>query len=1096
LLTQRMLRALATVDQPESVLAITFTRKAASEMRNRLLQALAESKNDTHDLRPHKVELHRLAHAVAERDAKLTWKLLDNPQRLQIRTVDSFCESVARQLPMLAGMGSEIEVTEDASRLYEAAADRTIALLADDTRPRESKAIATLLTYLDNHVSKLRSLLGLMLARRDQWLDKLGQSATLSDEELCELRGKLQDALARAIADELQSTRTEITGILGDDILSQLLAYIRIAADAADLGTSYATMRDLSALPAAHSKALPQWRAMRAFCLTGKGTLRARFNQKEGGLTGPAAAQCKEFFKETLTALPGAERLQELLTNAACKLPDPIYSDSEWEFVRALFVALPVAVANLLLVEAEQSKVDFVEVSMAANAALRTAEGPTELGLAMGARIRHVLIDEFQDTSVSQVKLLTSLVQGWEADEACSIFAVGDPMQSIYAFREAEVANFTGAVRDAQVAGVPAEPERLTANFRSQAGLIDWFNSVFPTVFASRNRSIHAGELLGTVAYNEAVASIPALEGEAVGIHGFAPQDYEAEAECVARLAEHALADKENKDVAILVRARSHLRHIVAALSRRGIPYRAVKIAALGARQTVLDLDALSRAMLNLADRTAWLAVLRAPWCGLTLADLWALCRGDRHSSIIDLLHQRMDSLSADGQHRARRVLATMESAIGDSGPTPLSLRVERAWIQLGAPAALAAGDRAAQIAEAHVFFELLEQTEAEQIWPGSARFAERLQKLFAPSDTSPGIRLDVMTIHNAKGLEWDTVIVPALGRPPQHDDKQLLYWRQHLRDGSDDLLLAPMQPPGADKDLSIEDYLRELLHRRSIEESRRLLYVAATRARRRLHLTATLPRSGKPNAASLLNLLWPVDTQRIGFQNIAPRSTEPYAEAPERTVEIRRLPSGWTLPEPPPKLHWEHATQPAADPEERHTFEWAGDARRLTGTVTHAFLQQIAREGLDAWDDVRVAAAAPSVRASLLSLGLTPSELNAATQDVLRALSNTISDQQGRWILSAHPEASSEFAITAATPEGTRNLRIDRTFVVDGVRWIIDFKTTAIEGGQSETFFDRQVEKYEPDLRRYHEAVQLLDPRPIKCALYFPLQKEWREVL
>jgi ATP-dependent helicase/nuclease subunit A len=1102
-LTRRMLRALAAVDRPESVLAITFTRKAASEMRNRILSALAESRRpEEPGLPEHKRELRRLAQAVSQHDARLGWRLLDNPQRLQVRTIDSFCESVQGYLPMLSGIGGEIAVSEDAAPLYRAAADRTIALLVESARPRESEAVAVLLRYLDNNVSKLRTMLGQILQKRDQWLELFGRSNAHTEVELVELRDKLHRALDHAVSDELDAIRDEILEFLGHPALDQLLRFARIAGDVAEADSVGAKLRDLSDLPRPGCDELPRWRALSNFCLTGGGTLRAQFTARNGGLAGPDAKECTKFFKETLAALPGIERVCVLLSYVREKLPDPAYSAHEWEFVRALLITLPVTVANLRIEEAEQGRVDFVEVAMAASAALQSPEGPTDLGLAMGARIRHVLVDEFQDTSVSQVKLLRSLAQTWESDEDCSIFAVGDPMQSIYAFRNAEVANFTNAVRDEQVAEVHAESLRLSTNFRSQAGLVEWFNSVFPTIFGGLDAA-HKDELLGEVEYSVAIPWDETSGNEAVCIHGFAARDYESEADCVAKLAKHAVEEaasrgsETSQSVAILVRARSHLFHIVKALKDHDVQFRAVEIDGLGERQTVLDLEAISRALLNRADRTAWLAILRAPWCGLTLADLWELCRDKPNDGIFDLLRARVGSLSRDGQRRAGRVLAIMESALADAGRVPLSLRVERAWTALGGIASLRAELKDACMSEAHAFFRLLREAEDESLWPGTEAFSERLSELFAPADTSAGIRLDVMTIHKAKGLEWDTVIVPALGRRPRQEQKELLYWRQRLRGEESDLLLAPMRPPGDDEGVSVESYLRDLLRRRSTEESKRLLYVAATRARRRLHLTATLPNAGKqPSSNSLLSFLWRDEGVRSQFlQTEAPPPDPVLAESAETAPAIRRLPVDWKLPAPPPPLQWDRASAAAVEAAPLHTYEWASDARRITGTVTHAFLQQIAREGLEHWNDARLKSAPGSVRASLRSAGIAESDLETSASDVLRALRNTINHERGRWILSAHPEARSESAITANLEDGMRNIRIDRTFVENETRWIIDFKITTIEGGSPESYLDSQVAKYKPDLNRYRTAMQLLDPRPVKCGLYFPLLQAWREV-
>ena len=1093
LLAQRFLRLLLTVEEPESVLAITFTRKAASEMRNRIIDALRQSMQSTsgeelRNLDPHKQERRRLAAEVLQRDAGRGWNLLLNPQRLQIRTVDSFCDSAARQLPLLAGLGSELQVTEDSHPLYREAADRTISALGSRS-DKHVQAIADLLSYCDNRVGRVRELLVSMLAKRDQWMRILGRSDNLTEDELTAQRERLERALRNCIEAELRRLRAEVSSLLSASDVSRIIQLAALADPF--VNKAAANVAQCAGLPSASPDALPQWRAWKQFLLTeSTGTIRKSFDARTG-YNGADRDLCKDFFVP-LGESQAAERLCVAFTRAA-KLPAPQYSDADWRFIRSLLIALPLSVANLKVVFAEHSTVDFLEMSQAAIAALRTPEGPTELGLALGSQIRHLLIDEFQDTSKSQMDLIAVLTAGWEPDGGNTLFVVGDPMQSIYAFREAEVGIFTSAFREAAVGDVhfqwAVSPQALTANFRSQAGLVNWFNQVFPSIFGDEN------DATGAVTYSASEPVRPALPADAVTMDAFPTAAYELEGQRVAALVAQALAEDATQSIAVLVRARTHLPHVVSALKAASIPFRAVKTDYLGKRQIVRDLDALSRALLNLADRTAWLAVLRAPWCGLTLADLWELCRGGHERTLWELLNERSPSLSSDARQRLERVLPILDRALCERGRVPIRMWVERAWTSLGGPAALHPEDRDSQMRDAEAFFNFLdEQAELHEL-PGTRRFTEQLQDLYAPADTSPGIRVEVTTIHNAKGLEWDVVIVPCLGRKPQRDETQLLYWREQVRGDSDELLLAPMEAIGSGEERpSFQKLLERMARERSSQETRRLLYVACTRARRRLHLTATAPKNNKPNSASLLELLWSTPSVRAPFEALAPAAETSAKKPTQLRTTLRRLSPDWQLPASPPGVEWKRPAASAATDGDPHTFDWVGETRRRIGTVTHAFLQEIAREGSGAWTPERVRRMEPTVRAALTTSGVGPDRLADAATEVISALANTLEDRNGRWILAAHPESASEFAITAVMDGAPKRVKVDRTFVADGIRWVVDFKVTDAASA-TESFIDSQVSKYRDDLERYARALQLFDPRPVRCGLYFPLQKIWRPV-
>ncbi len=210
---------------------------------------------------------------------------------------------------------------------------------------------------------------------------------------------------------------------------------------------------------------------------------------------------------------------------------------------------------------------------------------------------------------------------GWQRDDGRTLFAVGDPMQSIYRFRGADVGLFLD-VRNRGLGDLRLEPLTLAVNFRSTRPVIDWINTHFARVLPATD-----DEATGSVSYTPSTGADAAGEEGGVQVHALLRRSRLHEAACIADIVERTLAEDDSASVAILVQGRSHLVAIVAEFARRGVPFQATDIDPLGERPVVLDLLALTRAIAHPADRPAWLAVLRAPWCGLTLEQLHARVR-------------------------------------------------------------------------------------------------------------------------------------------------------------------------------------------------------------------------------------------------------------------------------------------------------------------------------------------------------------------------------------------------------------------------------------------------------------------------------------
>ncbi len=1005
LLIQRYLKLLGTVNEPEEIVAITFTRKAAAEMRQRVLRKLAGQGNP----------------------------LADNPSRLRIQTIDSLCASLARQMPVLSRFGALPETIDDATELYQAAALATLGLVEEaGTGPaaRAAPYVERLLDHLDNDLGRIAGLVAGMLASRDHWIRHLARID----------RGDLEAAL--------EAERERVCGQVKS-------LYPGKSAGNGAGGTA-------------------AWQALAESLITKDGGWRKRSPEGKG------------YFEEGESREP----LRRLLATI-CNLPPPHYTDAQAEVLEAIAGLLPHAIAQLKLVFQARGQVDFTEVAQGALQALGEEGAPTDLALALDYRIRHLLIDEFQDTSISQFELIERLTEGWEAGDGRTVFAVGDPMQSIYRFREAEVGLFLQARRNG-IGTVALEPIALRANFRSQAGIVGWVNEAFSRVMP-QNEDVSAG----AVAYGASEAVLAQLDGVAVNVHAFVePPGSNARDREAARVVEivrqvqtqaQAAADET---VAILVRTRGHLSEIVPKLKEAGLAFRAVEIEQLVHRPVVQDLLALTHALGHPADRLAWLSVLRAPWCGLTLEDLVRLAE-DNDDTVLEMLadDSRLARVSADGRARIARTAGVLRGCVAGRLRGSLRDAVEGAWLALGGPACVA---DETDLEDAALYLDHLEAHE-EAGGVGDA-FDASLAKLYALPDVQAGERLQIMTIHKAKGLEFDHVILPGLGRVPRNDDKKLFLWTETAgRSGPaqpNPLLIAPIQEAGAEPE-PIYAWLQGLEAAKANLEAGRLLYVAATRARKRLHLLGeACTKDGAvraPASRTLLAKLWPV--VHAHFDAAAPAPQQAYSMNPVTPGQpLVRLAHDWRMPPAAKAVDWAAAREEARVQDEIE-FSWAGETARHVGSVVHRWLQRMADDRLEGWSTQRVEGLRALIARDLHRRGVPAAESEAAAGRAATAMANILGDERGRWLLGPREGATSELRIRTIMEGQLRTLVVDRTFTEAGVRWIVDYKTSSHEGGGVEAFLERERERYAPQLARYSNALG-----KARLGLYFPMLRGWKE--
>jgi ATP-dependent exoDNAse (exonuclease V) beta subunit len=1087
LLIQRCLALLATLDAPESLLAITFTRKAAAEMRERILGALREATEET----DHGGRTRELARAALAADRRHGWGLLANPSRLRIQTIDALNLGLARRLPLLSGLGHGLGVEEHAEDLYRLAAARLLTQLAEG-EPAHARAIGIVLAHLDNRVQLFLDSVVEILRGREAWLPVLpgAGGGAVADARL---RSTLERARAALIDGHLASLHRAFSP-------PQLRDAAALAHEAAQhlalAGIESPILAWLAggSVPDTTAASVPRWLGLAELLLTRTGRPRAAFDYRQGFAPGAAGEARKARARSLCEALRCDTELAALL-HAVRRLPGSTYETDEWSVVSALLAVLRLAAAELEVVFAEQRVADYPRFAAAARVALGEPDAPTDTALALDARLQHLLVDEFQDTSVAQVRLLEALTAGWQRGDGRTLFLVGDPMQSIYRFRDAEVGLFLD-VRDRGLGNVRLERIDLGVNFRSTRPLIAWLNQTFPRILPERDDMLR-----GAVAYLPVAPGADAAPDGGVRLHASTAADRLDEAREVVEVAQRRLAESAEAQVAILVQSRNHLVHIVAELARRACPFRATDIDPLAERPVVLDLLALARALAHAGDRTAWLSVLRAPWCGLALADLHALCAEAPDRAVIDLLRAGAwrGALPSDAVARLERTHEALERALSELRPLGLREAVERLWHSLGGPATVA---DARSLDEAEAFLEVLAEAERRD---GPAldlgALSRALLRLYAPSLPDPAVRVELLTIHKAKGLQFDTVIVPGLDQLPRGDEHRLLRWTTQATADHTGLVVAPLAKSGGSRN-ALYDWLRDREQDRLLQERRRLLYVAATRARSRLHLFGSCElRHGeagstlaRPRAASMLGMLWPVVAQDFEAQLAERGWPAPDAgTVPARDPPLRRLPVAWRAPPPPPAPRISATRLPHGTALPAVTFDWVSQTARHVGTVVHRELQRLAsRAPLPAFDpDVLHARFADE----LAELGV-PAELRGpATERVSAAVQAMLADERGRWLLDAtHAESVTELALSGVVGGERLHVVIDRSFVdPDGRRWVIDYKLSPHEGGSLGEFLDREQQRYALQLARYAELARRLGPEPVRVGLYFPLQGAWR---
>ncbi len=839
-LVERYVNLLLAGVDPERILAITFTRKAAAEMRQRIIERLKE----------------------ASRTSQLTtakWKeLRERLGDIAISTIDAFCLSLIREFPLEAGVAPGFDLADQTQipRLIGEALDRSLRIGRHLSQTDPDVAMV----FIQLRERRLREGLGALLDRRLVAADVLRRFLQSGPRDLTPENACAQ--AASRVADALNSA----PGGLETFLREGPLGHPHFAMLAPDL---LALRSGVAAKEGAFSTVERQ-AAFRMLV----DRLRGYFLTQSGEPRKARGFGSSEFKKEHCASDAAWKRHRDGVEAIA-----PAIEQAVRAFRRDLNVILSRGIWRLFGLSLAQYQktlesyavLDFAGVLERAVELLKQMEEFSQSRYKLEARYQHVLVDEFQDTNRAQWELVSLLVRSWgegfgAADGALapSIFVVGDRKQSIYGFRDAEVAVLDeagGFVAGLRPEGQPRQA--ISTSFRAVPELLSFVNDLFSAIAgetdAQRRDAFRYGETDQFPIAEEAADSVRLHPDGPVQFLG-APTIEEA-AERVAAEIERLLKsdavvrDPQTRtprairpaDIAVLFRSRDSHRDYDAAIDRRGIPTYVYKGLGFFDADEIQDAIALLRYLAKPSSDLRAVSLLRSRIVRLSDRSIAALAPRYADALTNDTLPLTFSELDAEDRDVLERVRAAIPRWLAMVDRVTPSELLD-AILRETAYAVEMRGPRYPQARENLKKLRAFVRKAENRGYATLARIAEFLEDLAVGDESNAVVdaldAVNLMTVHAAKGLEFPVVFVVNMNRGTGGPRAPI----RVMVDGYD----TPSVSIG-----DFESEADEDAPAREREETKRLLYVAVTRARDRLYLGAVVKEGAlKPGRGSLGEVL------------------------------------------------------------------------------------------------------------------------------------------------------------------------------------------------------------------------------------------------
>ena len=1050
LLVDRYLSLLGICLVPENVLVMTFTNKAVDELITRITTYL-QMANDKEDsalnqpshLNQHQQQTYCLAKKVLDRSNALGWDLLANLERLNIKTIDGLSSTlVATQAVSAQLIPNAIIAQYKQIQIYKQAV-MTVLSLIDDLEYQQS--IVLVLTHLDNNTEQFINLFASMLAKRDQWLRHIAPI----DQSVIKQTQQTGQTIITQHLNQLQQ-------FLESDKLANFAQLIPMSPKLDAKTVQFFAQNK----PLINAHSVKHFQALADCCLTKSGTWLTKanmgFTEKDYPLLADKLSACSmnniapDFIKQL---------------HQVRQLPSIEFDTQDQAITGAIIEVLKLSSAQLMVDFAQHQAVDFVEIAIQAVHILQDKDLPSQTTLYLDHCIEHILLDEFQDTSYTQFELLKSLVDSWSEPDHKTLFLVGDPMQSIYGFRQAEVGLFL-QVCQYGIGSLTLQHLKLSYNFRSYYQVIQANNQLFETIFPTKNN-----RQVGAIGYHP--SEHPSQNkpdhqpDDAIEFYGYDGRQDQEEALQVGKIIQARCLKYPKQSIAVLVRSRTHLDAIIAVLKKQNIAFEAHRIKKLSHNRHVQDLLCLTKALSHLGDKLAWLSILRAPWCGLILNDLLILSDNQYDTiwqAMLDYcLSTHIDNkprLTEDGLLRLKRLSVILMPVIEQRHQFNLSQTLSIILTQLEVNDYLHAGDICAQA----IFLELLSELEKTTCSIDIDQLTLALQDSYESSFHQANIVL--MTIASAKGLEFDCIILPGLGKKNASNKSPILPMAE-LEQG---LLFAPIKSNIQSSPSATYQYLLNIAKQKSHHELMRILYVAMTRAKEKIYLLGHKPSGQKiPTTGTLLSFLW---HQYQGCFETLPEQTltEDPAQKPAHYWLYRhqdiKIPTIQSPPFTPELININTQT-------ERYYYA-------SIGTLVHRYLQfhQLGKPLIPKQT---------VLTKHLQSLGIALDKMTDASIQVNQLLTDLVKADFYSWLFAQREttQVEKDFFFMNKNTRYQQKITIDRLFIDAGVLWVIDYKTQTLKENESTpNFLNRMRIEHQTQMNLYAQVLATYYDKPIKTRL------------
>ena len=1097
LLTTRFLKLLGEVKHPREILALTFTEKAAGEMKNRIINYLTRAGRKASPVNSLDKELLELGKKALEKHQD-SIEIITSSNSLNIMTFHGFCNYVTRRAPLEAGVAPDYEIIDEETQsllMKEAIEEYFRSSLSYPKGSIERISFENRLLHYNNNWKGLDDELRELIGKRDRVRDLTVFVREAGGRGISNIPEILKKRMRPYIEQCLETLRKIFTscdpGMRWEDFVCHLEE--NGASIAAELPSS---------VPSSSWEEIHGWQKVAETLLTKSGTPRRSLGPKKGFYGNFGKTEWGKSISDMDEDV--AKRLYETMGY-------PSFHDTESD-VETLSDFIIVAADVIERYESlcrKRHLTDFVGLEQSALRVL-DENNPSDLHLFLDHRIQHLLIDEFQDTSRIQWTLIKRLCDGWLPGDGRTVFIVGDPKQSIYSFRNAEVALFQEAKSGIPLSGhgvLPLSSHTLKTNFRSAGRLIEWTNELFGKTVMADPRP-EADE----VSFSPSAPADKNNDHSLISLNLFAREDNkragDEEAKWLARKVRRAFDETGGeKSIAVLLFTRNRLTRYLGAFKEEGLPVQVQEGLSLVKRPEIRHLIQMTSLIAMPHDDLAWASLLRSPWSWFDITTLLEIAKQDRES------WRDKIRMLATTDPKLRDIVNATDGAFLRVGRDPLGKIVKKLWSDLNGPAKTARLFGMAGVANCYEFFNVLEDMEEGIPLETLKRFRGTMERLYEPADpTVSKSSVQMMTIHRAKGLEFDIVFLPYLDWQPLASGPRVpspyLLERIPGTEGKNVIAMGSDRRRG--KSSKTYDFLKKIKKERRWGEAKRWFYVASTRARDSLIMSGVAKiKDDIISAPDNSVLKWVMDHEGINDRDTAhiveaenkllsiyvnpeigpsvrvtaeheSELPEPYELLPQRLLHRALPPSSLTADEPEAGDAMERAESPSEN-------------ATIRGIVTHRMLSTYIKRAL-----------LPSEKAVAMTLvheGMAREPATKMAGGIVKEVEATVCEPFLAGLIgSSHPMVEAEWPLEYLTEGGDIRSGIIDLAVFDGTTWwIVDFKTSCPGAGNNlEDFLQMEEKKYTPQIEHYCSMLNNLindDSQEIRAGIYLTALPLWREI-